>query len=121
MSELFKHQRLQLVVVEIMMKPIFYEKWGIKMTIDEIIELGFREIDSHGNVADAVHYSPEIGAHITVAHLLNNAPDNVKSYIMSQIPYIFSYSIQDEKKILNFREAYIRKHLESYQRVREGK
>lgn len=91
------------------------------MTIDEIIELGFAEIEAHGNTADAVHYSPEIGAHITVAHLLNNAPPSVKSHIMNQIPYIFSRSIMDEKKILNFRKAYIEKHLESYQRERKGK
>ncbi len=91
------------------------------MTIDEIIELGFAEIEAHGNTSDALHYSPEVGAHITISHLLNNAPDNVKSYIMSQIPYIFSRSIMDEKKILNFRKAYIEKHLESYQRERKGK
>lgn len=91
------------------------------MTVEEIIELGYAEIDAHGNTADALHYSPEIGAHIAVSHLLNGAPDSVKKYIMSQIPYIFSHSIQDEKKILNFRKAYIEKHLESYQRERKGK
>lgn len=91
------------------------------MTAEEIIELGYAEIEAHGNTADALHYSPEIGAHITVAHLLNNAPDSVKKYIMSEIPFIFAKSIQDEKKILNFRKAYIEKHLESYQRERKGK
>lgn len=40
------------------------------MTVEEIIELGFAEIDAHGNTADALHYSPEIGAHIAVSHLL---------------------------------------------------
>jgi len=91
------------------------------MTVEEIIELGFAEIDAHGNTADALHYSPEIGAHIAVAHLLNGAPPSVKSHIINQIPYIFSRSITDEKKILNFQKAYIEKHLESYQRIREGK
>lgn len=92
------------------------------MTVDEIITLGFEQIEKHGGcVADAVHYDFDLGAHATIAHLLSSAPPSVKSYIMCQIPCIFSHSIQDEKKILNFREAYIEKYLEDYQRVREGK
>lgn len=92
------------------------------MTVDEIITLGFEQIEKHGGcVADAVHYDFDLGAHATIAHLLSSAPPSVKSHIMNQIPYIFSRSITDEKKILNFRKAYIEKHLENYQRHRKGK
>lgn len=85
------------------------------MTVDEIITLGFEQIEKHGGcVADAVHYDFDLGAHATIAHLLNGAPEQVKKYILSQIPYIFSHTIVDEKKILNFQKAYTRKHIERY-------